>query len=110
MIYYGYKRKYDEINFRYLQGLIKNNIRNDIKYCLYINEEYLNTCKNYKINTISPVIIEKGLYNYMKTKKENGYIYQVKENDINIKELNSTIIYLKQKGYNILNINELLKE
>jgi len=108
--YYGYDKKYNEINFRYLQGLIKNNFKHHSKYCLYINEEYLNTCKNYKINTISPITIEKNLYNYIKQNKENGYIYQIKTNDLNIKELNSTLIYLKQKGYKILNIDKLLKE
>ena len=108
--YYGYKNKYDEISFRYLKGLFDKNINNISKYCLYINEEYFETCQKYKMNTINPIIIEKDLYNYIKNNKEKGNIYEIILNDLNIKELNSTILYLKQKGYNIVSINELLKE
>lgn len=105
---YSYNNKYDEISLRYVKGLISN--INHSNYCLYINDKFLNTCIKYKLSTIKPVIIKTNLYNYLKDNKQNGYIYQINLNKINIKELNSTIIYLKQKGYNVLNINKLLKE
>lgn len=108
--YYSYDSNYDEINVRYYEGLINKNINNISKYCLYINDEFLKTCINHKINTISPTVIEKNLYKYIKNNKKEGLIYQIIVNELNIKELNSTIIYLKQKGYYILNIDELLKE
>lgn len=108
--YFGYNKKYDEISFRYLKGFFDKNIKSISKYCLYVNDEYLDTCTKYKINTISSIVIEKDLYNYIKNNKEKGNIYEIIPNDLNIKELNSAILYLKQKGYNIVNINELLKE
>ena len=107
---YSYNNKENEASFRYVKGLIERNIKTPAPYCLYINEEFSNTCIKNKTNTIKPTLIEKNLYNFMKEKKQNGYLYEIKPNKLNIKELNSTIIYLKQKGYKIVNINTLLKE
>lgn len=107
--YYGYNNKYNEVSMTYTKGLYKDNI-NTSNYCLYINSSFLSSCVNYKISTIRPILIENNLYSYIKLEKKNGFIYQIEVNSFNIKELNSTIIYLKQKGYDILNINELLRE
>ena len=107
---YSYNNLYDDTSFRYIKGLIERNIAHNSPYCLYINQEFLNVCLKNNINTIKPYIIEKDLYNFFKNKKRNGYIYQIATNNFNIKELNSSIIYLKQKGYDITNINNLLKE
>ena len=107
---YSYNNLYDDTSFRYIKGLIERNIVHNSPYCLYINQEFLNVCLKNNINTIKPYIIEKDLYNFFKNKKRNGYIYQIATNNFNIKELNSSIIYLKQKGYDITNINNLLKE
>lgn len=107
--YFGYNYKYNEFSFIYLNKLYKN-INNVSRYCLYINDDYLSVCSKYRINTIKPVFIKSDLYNYFKNNKKNGFIYEIDVNDFNVKQLNSTIIYLKQRGYNIININELLKE
>jgi len=107
---YSYNSKYDNTSFKYGLGVIKRNITSYSNYCLYINEEFFSTCIKNKYNTIKPILVEKNLYNYIKNSKKEGYIYNIKVNDLNIRELNTTIIYLKQKGYNLLNIEELLKE
>lgn len=106
---YSYSDNYNNPSLRYNQGLINNNASYS-NYCLYKNEEFLNTCINNKINTIKPKLIEKNIYNYLKTNKKEGTIYQITSNETNIKELNSTIIYLKQKGYEIVSLDDLLKE
>ena len=55
-------------------------------------------------------MIKNNVFNYFVNNKINGYIYIVKVNDENIKELNSSIMYLKQKGYKILSLDDILKE
>lgn len=89
---------------------IKNNFGNYSNYCLYKDETFLIICSLNKVNTIKPKLIEKNLYNYIKENKKNGYIYEIKTNKTNLKQLNSTILYLKQKGYKIPSINKLLQE
>lgn len=107
--FYGYNGKYDDVSMRYVKGFFKDNISYS-NYCLYTNNNFLETCSRYKINTIRPIILSSNIYSFMKNNKKNGYIYQIDVNKVNIKELNTMIIYLKQKGYSIININELLKE
>lgn len=108
--YFSYNNNFDSISFKYMKGMFKSNDLTISNYCLYKNDLFLNTCKNSKINTISPITISSNLYNYIKYKKENGLIYKININDYTIKELNSTIIYLKGKGYNLITLEDLLKE
>lgn len=106
---YGYDDNYNSSSLRYNQGLINNNASYS-NYCLYKNNEFLNTCASFKINTIKPQLIERNVYNYLKSNKKEGLIYQLVLTDNNIKEINSAIIYLRQKGYTITSLDELLKE
>ena len=52
--------------------------------------------------------INKNLLSNIKKSLEKGNIIFIQENELNLKELSSTINYIKSKGINILNINELL--
>lgn len=105
----GYDNIYNETSLRYTKELIKEHV-NYSNYCLYENSKFLNSCKNLRISTIKPVMVEKNLYNFMKDNKENGLIYQVAVNGSNIRELNATLKYLKQKGNIIMTLEQLLKE
>ena len=104
------------INNNIFLGIYGNNIKyvksfnKYSNYCLYKDKKFFNDCISFKINTIKPVLINSNLYNYIKYNKKNGYIYEIKITKENIKELNSTLIYLKQKGYKIISLEELLKE
>lgn len=106
---FGYNNNYNSSSLRYSQGLINNNASYS-HYCLYKNEEFLKSCISNRINTIKPVLIEKNIYNYLKENNKEGLIYQIDLTSSNIKELNSAIIYLKQKGYEIISLDDLLKE
>lgn len=106
---YSYNNIFNNTSVKYVKSLSVNSM-NYSNYCLYKNNEFLNACKYFKINTIKPKIITKKLYNYLKNNKEKGKIYQIETTKENIKELNSTLIYLKQKGYKIISLNDLLKE
>ncbi len=105
----GYKNNYKAAGFRYTNGLVTNNLPYS-NYCIYRNPIFLESCSSFKVNTIIPTLIEKNLYNYMKQNKKEGLIYEIKDTNLNIRELNSTIIYLKQKGYKVKSIDKLLEE
>lgn len=106
--FYGYNNNYDDISIIYMKNFFDNTFYT--KYCLYVNNRFLSSCIRNKISTINPIFVSRNLYSFIKNNKSNGYIYGIKINKVNIKELNTMLIYLKQKGYNILNIEELLKE
>ena len=106
---YGYNNSYNGSSLRYSQGLINNNASYS-NYCLYKNKEFLDTCASFKINTIRPEVVEKNVYNHFKENKIQGLIYQIVLSNSNLRELNSSIIYLKQKGYAIVSLDDLLKE
>lgn len=106
---YSYNDIFNNVSVKYIKSFITKNF-NYSNYCLYKDDNFLKSCKYYKINTIKPELIDKELYNYLKNNKKNGFIYEIKVNSNNIKQLNSSLIYLKSKGYSIVTIDELLKE
>lgn len=92
-----------------------NNIKSIYKkynniYCVKTsNYEIINDCKKYKINSINAInIINKDLLIQTKKILDNGIIIFIKENNLNLYELSITLDYIKSRGYNIVNVDELL--
>ncbi len=85
-------------------------ILHDEIYCVKVNDyDVINICKNKKINSIRVMnYIEKDLLSNVKKILDKGQIIFIKETNLNLNELSSTINYIKSRGYNIVNINELL--
>ena len=79
-------------------------------FCVKTNDyEIINDCKNKKLNSIKMNNeIKKDLLINTKKLLNNGAIIFIRENEFNLSELSSTINYIKSRGYNIVNINELL--
>lgn len=81
----------------------------DSFYCVKVDNDVIDFCKKYKVNSIKPInSIEKDLLLNVKKVLENGSIIFIDENSYNLNELGSTINYIKSRGYNIVNINQLL--
>lgn len=106
---YSYNNIFDTVSTEYMKNLLSKNF-NYSNYCLYKDDKFLNVCKYFKINTIKPELIEKNIYNYLRSNKKSGSIYEIKVNQNNIRQLNSSLIHLNQKGYKTLRIDDLLKE
>ena len=106
---YSYNNIFNSSSIRYVKNLLEKKFYIS-NYCLYKNEVFLKSCAHLKINTIKPYLIDKNLYNSIKNRKINGTIYQIGVNENNIKELNSTLVYLNQKGYEIKSLNNILSE
>lgn len=93
----------------YLESLTNSKL----KYCLTENEnhELLKLCKNNKMHTIIPsLIIKNKLYKNIKNNIETSPIILIYPNKYIEKELNTTINYLKKKGYDFLYLKDLIKE
>ena len=104
----------------YNQSIIKkyNNIKkitlgSSLDYCYTEtkNTRLLENCSNEKKHTIIPGIIsEYNLYNDVKNELENGSIISISNNQHTMRELPVVINYIKQKGKNIVTLENLLKE
>lgn len=79
-------------------------------YCVKINDyEIINDCKKYKINSIRAInYIDNNLYTNTKKLLNNGNIIFIKESNLNLDELQITLNYINSRGFEIVDINELL--
>ena len=88
---------------------IENN--NLIDYCYTNDISEINECENYKIYTIAPKFITNDYYYQTYINLENGGIYSYHiTNDKNINDLKFLITGLRSLGFNIVSIDELIKE
>lgn len=75
------------------------------------NEEILNTCNKQKMHTIKPNIsTSSSPYKDIKEKLTGGSIIKLEDSSIVVKELNTIINYINQKGYDIVTLSNLIKE
>lgn len=105
----SYENEYDEYLFETSISYLENIIEKDVKYCY--GERALKLCNKLKLHTIKPnLVVNNALYRKVKNCLDNAMIISIDNNSYNIKELTSTIDYIKGKGYKIVKLNELLKE
>ena len=64
-----------------------------------------------KLHTVKPtIIIKRSLYQEIKKDLKNGTIFSIENNYYTEKDLSITIDYIKEKGYKLVSLNELLSE
>lgn len=105
----GNNNNYEKINL--YNNMLENYTSYKIKYCLSLEDNIntLNICSKNNMHTIKPKITTYNKpYTYIKNNLSNGNIFYLEDNLYTINELDLIIKYIKQKGYNILNIDELL--
>ncbi len=106
----GNNNNYDDITIEWMNDVIIDNY-NESKYCINKNrnDDNLLICSRNRMHTISPkIIINNGNMYDNKMLITNGSIIYFDELSIN--KLDSIVKYLKNKGYEILFLNELLDE
>lgn len=107
---------YKEINKVYVSSnssYIENITNKKTSYCITINrnKKLLNVCKKYKYYTIIPSItLNNSPTTTIKKELSNGSIILVEITNEIKKELDYIIYYIKSKGYDIISLNDLLKE
>ena len=103
---YGAEGKYTKDNLIIANNIINNKSNNNSTYCLFLQEDNtsLNNCANSKMLSIMPSI--NGNYNKIKENLKNGSIILIN----NTKELPLIIDYIKNKGYKIDTLSNIIKE
>ena len=102
-------KKLFKANKSYLEAVIDN--KTNYCYTEEENKDILNLCKKNKMHTIIPsLVIKNNLYKNVKNNVENSPIISIYPNKYVEKELDSTIKYLKKKGYKFYDLDTLLSE
>lgn len=109
----GYDENYEIDTFTWTNNTLFSITKTDPKYCYtdYKNSNILKLCSKNKMYTIKPTV---SVTNYpfitVKNNLNNGNIISFNLNDEVIKELPSIISFIKQKGYNLVDLKTLLSE
>lgn len=103
----GTNNNYDDVNVEWMNDVITDNYNNP-KYCINMEKDDNNLliCNRYKMHTISPKIIVNNNLFESKKQIENGSIIYFKDTT----NLTNIINYIKNKGYKIVFLDELLTE
>ena len=107
---YGYDKNYNDNDLNKTNKMLKKYCNYDIKYCYTneINYDILNTCEKNKMNTINPkYVYDNYLYDNLKKDLKKGNIYSLDTNNYIVNELDTTIKYIKQRGYSFKTLEEL---
>lgn len=105
----GYEKIYFTSSLNYLTSLSKQNA----KYCYsnYDQKEVIELCASLKLHTIIPTIkVSDNTYFEVKTRLTNSAIISIPSTSKTLATLDTTIKYLKQKGYTFLTLADLLTE
>lgn len=109
----GYDGSYTISKFNWTNNMISSLTNNDTKFCYtdYKNSNILDLCSNYKMYTIKPTVsVSSYPFSTVKRKLGNGNIISFNLNDSIIKELPTIISYIKQKGYDMVTLQQLISE
>ena len=109
----GYDGSYTVNKFNWTNNMISSLTNKDTMFCYtdYKNSNILDLCSNYKMYTIKPTIsVNNYPFSTVKKELENGSIISFNLNDTTIKELPAIISYIKQKGYDIVTLQQLINE
>ena len=109
----GYDGAYTLNKFGWTNNMISSLTNKNTKFCYtdYKNSNILDLCSSYKMHTIKPTISISN-YPFSTVKKElgNGSIISFNLNDTTVKELATIISYIKQKGYDLVTLEQLINE
>ena len=109
----NYKGSYDKLIFEEALDTLQVIANRRGKYCLakYDQKEILELCSKEKMHTIIPTIqISSNPYLSLKGKLREGSIISITPTKENISELDVVIKYIKQRGYTLDTLEQLLSE
>lgn len=109
----SYSSGYDEIYFASSKDYLESLTNRKLKYCYseYDKEEVINLCQNLKLHTIIPTIkINNSLLKEIKNELTNSAIISIPISENTKQELDTTIKYIKSRGYTLEKLEDLLNE
>lgn len=111
--YLGKNSNYTKKEILVTEEMLTKFDRSNGRFCYaeYENNSVIDICSKNKLYTIIPTIITtKYPYNDVKEKLANGAIIKMDNNSSTVRELKYIINYIRQKGYKIKSLNNLLDE
>lgn len=109
----SYKGEYNESFFKTSLSYLESIRGEKAKYC-YVekeNDRILNLCKSLKLHTVMPsYVFRDNIYQGIKNQLTNGAILAIYSSSSIERELPIIISYIKEKGYKIVSLEELLSE
>lgn len=104
---------YNDTNFEWMDMVIKKVNKQNTNFCYNTNnnQSNLDICKLRGNYTVSPIIIsDKTPLVDIKNKIESGSLFVLSNNKEVRKELSTIIIYIKSKGFKLVNLEEHILE
>ena len=109
----GYNKKYSIKTIKYTNALLDRIDDDNHNYC-YVEKDDINvlkTCSEVKMYTIKPMVVSNIFpFTYIKQNLENGKIFSLDTNSYTLKQLDLIIKYVRQKGYDLVTLEEILNE
>lgn len=109
----SYNSDYEEIYFSSSKDYLESLTKKDLKYCYseYDKEEVINLCQKLKMHTIVPTIqVQSSPFQEIKENLRNSAIISIPISELVKKELDTTIKYIKSRGYELETLEQLLSE
>lgn len=109
----GYDGAYNLDRFGWTNNMISSLTNEDTKFCYtdYKNSNILDLCSNHNMYTIKPTVsVNSYPFSTVKKELESGSIISFNLNEATLKELPSIISYIKQKGFELVTLDELISE
>lgn len=109
----GYNGTYNIDRFGWTNNMISALTNQDTKFCYtdYKNSSILELCSNHKMHTVKPTVsVNSYPFSTVKKEAENGSIISFNLNETTLKELPSIISYIKQKGFDLVTLDEIVSE
>lgn len=110
---FGYESEYSEEMFGWTNNMLYSLTNIEPKFCYseYHNYDTLNLCSKNKMYTVKPtLVVQSSPFYTVKQNLKEGSIIAMSLNDDVIKELPTIISYIKQKGYNIVTLSDIVSE
>lgn len=110
---FGYEDVYDEEMFQWTNNMIYSLTNMEPKFCYseYHNYDILNLCSKNKMYTVKPtLVVQSNPFFTIKENLQEGSIISVSLTDDTIQELPTIISYIKQKGYNLVTLSNIVSE
>ncbi len=103
---------YNKATLKYEKAMIERITKKSVKYCYGTeNNNAIDICKKEKMYTIKPYTLSENYpYKELKETLAPGIIISLSNNNTTTSNLNLMINYIKQKGYEIVLLDELLQE
>lgn len=106
---YNYQEKFFKSSLNILESI--TNIKPKYCYALYDQKQIIELCYKLLLHTVKPSIIAtNNPFGDIKTRLVGGSIIGLEINEVTIKQLNTIIDYIKQRGYTPVTIDVLLNE